>query len=114
VTNLFYPGLQDPPPGQDPTGARRPQRRQGAVDGSLLCRLADLCLALAHAPSGEWSGLAEWCVSRDLIDRRVRNLGRPSVRAAFGGSLNAPLEKFPNLFYCLHGVGLRHMRLNPP
>jgi hypothetical protein len=53
VTDLFYPGLQDPPQGQDPPpGARRPQRRQGAVDGSLLCRLADLFLAWLMPPRG--------------------------------------------------------------
>jgi hypothetical protein len=39
------------------------------------------------ALTGEWSGRAEWCASRGLIDRRVRVLGAPLVRAAFGGNL---------------------------
>jgi hypothetical protein len=36
-------------------------------------------------PSGEWSGQAEWMRFARLIDRPIRVLGGPSVRAAFGG-----------------------------
>jgi hypothetical protein len=39
-------------------------------------------------PQGEWSGRAERCASRDLIQRRGRVLGGPSVRAACGGNLS--------------------------
>src|SRR5829696_5574752 len=39
-------------------------------------------------PRGEWSGQAEWMRFARLIDRPVRVLGGPAVRAAFGGNLS--------------------------
>jgi hypothetical protein len=58
--------------------------------------------ALLAYPSGEWSGRAGRCASRGgalraavrfarLIHRPVRDLGGPSVRAAFGGNLRPAL-----------------------
>jgi hypothetical protein len=46
---------------------------------------------LVGAPSGEWSGQAEWMRFARLIHRPVRDLGGPAVRAAFGGNLKPAL-----------------------
>ena len=42
-------------------------------------------ITAGHAPSGEWSGQAEWMRFARLIHRPVRVLGGPAVRAACGG-----------------------------
>jgi hypothetical protein len=45
---------------------------------------------LAMPPSGEWSGPRRAVRFARLIHRRVRDLGGPTARAAYGGNLTLP------------------------
>ena len=66
------------PPTPDPTPATRvPLTARGRITAG-------------HAPSGEWSGRAGKVRFARLIQRRGRDLGGPSARAAFGGNLSLP------------------------
>ena len=47
-------------------------------------------LSSSGPPRGEWSGQAEWMRFAQLIDRPVRVLGGPAVRATYGGSQTLP------------------------
>jgi hypothetical protein len=81
------PGRDGPvPPGPagPPTGARRPQRRQGTVAGALVCRLADLP-CLAHTPRGVVRPRRAVRFARS-IHPHSRDLGEPLVRAACSGN----------------------------